>query len=95
MRIHYVDRDDFLLSLIATYEPRVKEILTPPPDEVIVGLRYIGPPDDVGSGLVSVRRGETKEEVWIDLDQYPGLRPLFETLLGRAGEVASEEARVG
>src|SRR3954466_11004998 len=47
-----VDKDDFLLGLIATYEPRVKEILSPPPDEVVVSIQYVSPPVNASTGSV-------------------------------------------
>lgn len=34
----YVKKDDFLLSLIATYDKEVKKLLDPPPDEIIIAV---------------------------------------------------------
>jgi hypothetical protein len=89
-----VDKDDFLLGLIATYEPRVKEILSPPPDEVVVSIQDVSGPINASTGSIRVRRGDQEQEVRIDLKQKDTVRSLFEALLNRNGERIPKGERV-
>ena len=75
-----INRDDFLLSLIAAHDVRVKEVLAASSqNEVFIGIQASGPPENELRGLVSTGAGG--EKVSIDLVENPKLRPLFETLV--------------
>jgi hypothetical protein len=95
--IRLIDREDFLLSLIAAYDVRVKEMLAVSPhDAVVVGLEASGPPENKSRGFVSPGAvvDECREEVSIDLGENPKLRPLFETILYRTKPSVPTEVSV-
>src|SRR4051794_5631344 len=77
-----VDPDQFLLEIIAVTEPRIKGLLSPPPDELSIMLTDAPPPMSLHEAAFTARRGDAKETVTIDLNKHKELEPLVDVLLG-------------
>ena len=91
--MRHVRRNNFLLSLIAAYEPKVKELLDPPPDEVIVAVSNT-PEKRVPRGMVIVKVGGQSREVTLPLFRTSPVRPLFEAILEMRFDVDQESELV-
>jgi len=90
-----VDPEHFILGLMGITVPGLKELLAPPPDEIVVSVTATGPPESQHEAAITARRGEEEETVRIDLNQRKDLAPLIDALLGRAPSAKLKEPSIG